>query len=183
MVTNLMDIWTIKETVLDECYTKNHPLKESDVVIDIGSYIADFAVYASTKSKQVLSFEMDRIRFQAGKNNIKLNKCTNIKLYKQEITGLDQIFKEHNLIWCDFLKIDCEGAEYTIFNNTSKKTLHSIGYIAMEVHLFKKAMNHSFESLINRLVQTGFRVNINDNPVHSTLKFVFAKNIKPSERL
>jgi len=48
-VNNLMDIWTIKEVVVDQCYEKFRNVKKNDVVIDIGASIGDFSILSSKK--------------------------------------------------------------------------------------------------------------------------------------
>lgn len=47
---------------------------------------------------------------------------------------LTDIFSEHNIDRCNFLKIDCEGAEYEILYNTPRAALQKIDRIAMEYH-------------------------------------------------
>ncbi len=51
-----------------------------------------------------------------------------------KLVSLDSIFDDNNLDRCNFLKIDCEGAEYEILFNTSKATLAKIIMMAMEYH-------------------------------------------------
>ncbi len=48
--------------------------------------------------------------------------------------SLNDFFKEYNIDKIDFLKMDCEGAEYEIFRNSSKKSLRKLKKIAMEYH-------------------------------------------------
>jgi len=47
---------------------------------------------------------------------------------------LRDIFEEHRIRRCDFLKIDCEGAEYDILYSSSPDVLERVDQIAMEVH-------------------------------------------------
>ncbi len=47
---------------------------------------------------------------------------------------LENIFETYGLERCDFLKMDCEGAEYDIFYNCPDGILARIDQIAMEVH-------------------------------------------------
>jgi FkbM family methyltransferase len=49
-------------------------------------------------------------------------------------TTLTDIFSDHKIERCDFLKMDCEGAEYEIFENTPDEVLKKIRALAMEYH-------------------------------------------------
>lgn len=48
LVRSAMDIWSIKETILDEFYTKyGVPVQDGWIVIDIGAGIGDFSIYVA----------------------------------------------------------------------------------------------------------------------------------------
>ena len=47
---------------------------------------------------------------------------------------LQQIFDRHNITRCDFLKMNCEGAEYDILYRTPPEYLRRIDRIALEYH-------------------------------------------------
>jgi FkbM family methyltransferase len=49
-------------------------------------------------------------------------------------TTLNEILREHDLTRCDFLKMDCEGAEYEILESTSADVFSRIQRISMETH-------------------------------------------------
>lgn len=74
---------------------------------------------------------------------------------KVQATTLDRILQKHRLEKCDLLKIDCEGAEYAIFENTAAETFAKIGAIFMEYH---EHFGRSHKELITLLQQHGFRV-------------------------
>ena len=76
------------------------------------------------------------------------------KVEIQTIT-LEQVFKENKLKKCDYLKIDCEGAEYEILMNTPIAYLKKIKSISMEYH-----DNGNVEELKNFLEKSGFKVEI-----------------------
>lgn len=46
-VNSLMDIWAVKEVVLDRNYDRFHSIEKDDIVIDIGAGIGDFSILAS----------------------------------------------------------------------------------------------------------------------------------------
>lgn len=53
---------------------------------------------------------------------------------KVDSTTLKKILSENRIKKCDFLKIDCEGAEYKILFGSSPNTLKKVKKIAMEFH-------------------------------------------------
>lgn len=48
---------------------------------------------------------------------------------------LDTVFARFGITRCDFLKLDCEGAEYDILYSASDSTLQRISRISMEYHV------------------------------------------------
>jgi len=82
---------------------------------------------------------------------------------------LEDVFRSHNIIRCNFLKLDCEGAEFSILFNTSKKLFKKIDKIAMEHHSREYAPR-----LVSHLKANGFIidrfVDYKDN-----YGFIFAK--------
>ncbi|MBU2576886.1 MAG: FkbM family methyltransferase [Nanoarchaeota archaeon] len=53
---------------------------------------------------------------------------------KIETVTLKEVFDKNNIASCDFLKIDCEGAEYEILYNTPREYLDKIKSITLEYH-------------------------------------------------
>lgn len=76
-----------------------------------------------------------------------------------ESVSLDALLAE--LPTCDFLKIDCEGAEYEILQNTSRASFRKIARIAMECHsgrigeAAKLLSDAGFEIVYQRPGETG----------------------------
>jgi FkbM family methyltransferase len=60
------------------------------------------------------------------------------KIYEEKVKSisLDDFFQQEKLEKCDFMKIDCEGAEYSILMNAHNSSLKKIQKIAMEWHRF-----------------------------------------------
>ena len=131
-VSNLMDVWTLNEVIIDKEYFKYGNIKKNDVVIDIGASIGDFSIYAEKNgAKKIISYEMDKERIGLFNKNIKTNRCKKIVIKNAKTISLNEVFRENNLQQCDFLKMDCEGCEYELFSNASKQTLKKISFIAM----------------------------------------------------
>lgn len=94
-------------------------------------------------------------------------------------TTLSHIFEEYALVSCDFLKLDCEGAEYEILFNTPSQYFKKIEKIAMECHnpsYFTIAdPAYTISGMIRFLQQRGFAVvEVKENAMHSLL---FARRI------
>ncbi len=72
------------------------------------------------------------------------------------VVSLKSFMKSHNLNAIDFLKMDCEGAEYQILFNLSRETLQKIKKISMEFHNIDDKNNA--EALKTYLEKNGFKV-------------------------
>lgn len=171
-VSNFMDIWTLKETIVDTQYEQNKKIQNGDVVIDIGAVIGDFSIYVSKKANKVFAYECDDERVFLMRKNLHANRIKNVALKHVKAESLKQIMV--GVDKCDFFKIDCEGGEYEIFKNAEKSVLSKIRYIAMEAHKFNKEMESEFENLLNNLKINNFEVKIIPNSVHEYICFVFA---------
>lgn len=87
---------------------------------------------------------------------------------------LRDIFEEHDILKCNFLKIDCEGAEYDILYATPSAFLERIERIVLEAHCGKyfdfKKEGYSPEELASFLRKNGFSVKIKkENAMHSLI--------------
>ncbi|OGV96815.1 hypothetical protein A2W24_03185 [Microgenomates group bacterium RBG_16_45_19] len=171
-----MDLWEIKEVAIDRQYEAVKSLKGGEVVIDIGAGIGDFALTAARAGATVLAFDKDNNRVNRLKKNIKTNQLTGIKVWVQEVKSLDELMTSHRIRRCDFLKVDCEGAEYPIFKQSSTRSLQRVKHMAMEAHLFTGKMEEDFDRLVARLRKLGFDCQVFNNEVHRQLKMVFATN-------
>jgi hypothetical protein len=67
------------------------------------------------------------------------------------------VLTELNIDKIDFLKIDCEGAEYEIIAQSSDDSLKKASIISMEFHDMKN-VNQTAQTLISRLTSLGFHV-------------------------
>jgi hypothetical protein len=130
-------------------------IRKNDIVIDIGANIGSFALRAAQMGCKVLAVEPIRAKFL--KENILLN---NVKIEvlegalgdgSKKIISWGRIEKEvqsYSLIQlkeiaggCDFLKLDCEGAEWLL----RPDDLFGIRRIEAEFHYFNHLkINNSF---------------------------------------
>lgn len=172
-VSNFMDIWTLKETLIDKQYEQYQKIKKNDLVFDIGAAIGDFSISASKMAKKVIVYECDAERLMLMKKNIRLNESQNVLINHEKAQSLNKIIDGFSKV--DFLKIDCEGCEYQIFQNASQETLNKIKYLAMEAHLFDSKMKKNFVKLSKKLMNSGFQLKIVSNCVHDNICYVFAQ--------
>jgi len=83
-VRSAMDIWSVKETFLDQFYTRYGTQIEPDwVVVDIGAAIGEFTVYAAQKAAagEVYAYEPNPQSFALLQENIMLNKLSNVQAF------------------------------------------------------------------------------------------------------
>jgi len=78
--------------------------------------------------------------------------------------SLEDILRSNGIERCDFLKIDCEGCEYSVLLSASSDTLHRISVICLEYH--DRLMSRSHLELKDHLERNGFRVSTHPSPVH-----------------
>lgn len=90
---------------------------------------------------------------------------------KVHATTLDKIFSKNRIEHCSLLKIDCEGAEYDIFENTSEETFKKIDAIIMEYH---EHAGRQSKELVSILQKHGFRVKMQQkSPYSATLGVMY----------
>jgi len=97
---------------------------------------------------------------------------------------LDELLKTENITHVDFLKVDCEGAEYEIFENTTENTFSKISRIAMEYHIppyFGLDKNkHNISNIIKKFHSNGFSVRI--EPENKLRGLIFASRISQQKK-
>ena len=78
--------------------------------------------------------------------------------------SIAELLRQQNIAQCDFLKMDCEGAEYEITEAAPLETFTHINKIAMEYHLPPyfglNTQIHKLSRIIEKLKQSGFEVRI-----------------------
>jgi FkbM family methyltransferase len=95
----------------------------------------------------------------------KSNSCESVNLF--------DYCKEHNIPKINFLKLDCEGSEWQIFESLSDDFIANIDKIALEYHL---NTDGRVDFLVERLRFLGFEVEISGSDFEVGYLFAF-KNI------
>ena len=87
--------------------------------------------------------------------------------------SLSDIFKENNIATCDFLKLDCEGAEYEIIDSLREDFFQKIKKTIIEYHR-ADTNPELLENLTQQLESHNFRIKI--KKLFSDIGFLFAKS-------
>jgi len=92
--------------------------------------------------------------------------------YEVELCNFYKFIQKNNIDYIDYLKVDCEGSEYNIFESIPKKYLSTkIKKIALEFH--HKFEDEKVQNLYNKILDCGFETKV----VHdgSSLGMIYAK--------
>jgi len=93
----------------------------------------------------------------SGGNSIHRSKEGGIPITIRTIS-LSEIFRTYGMATCDYLKLDCEGAEYEAIYGCPDDDLARIRCIGLEYHHFSDDPTHCSEYLESFLTKRGFRV-------------------------
>ncbi len=87
-------------------------------------------------------------------------------------TTLKSALEDNGIARCDFVKIDCEGAEYEILLGSDAETLARIAHISLEYH--DAVTPHTHGELVQHLERHGFAVRVRPSPAWRELGFLTA---------
>ena len=79
------------------------------------------------------------------------------KISSVQIFSLDDFIRDYDLKEIDFLKLDCEGAEYEILFNASKESFKKIKTISMEFH-DQRSLGYSPNQIIEYLEGNNYKI-------------------------
>jgi hypothetical protein len=166
----------------EECYDFSD-LKPDDVFLDVGACIGTVSLKVHKKVKKV--YALEPIMVEHLSRNIKLNQAKNIEVIRGALSensietirwaGRKSICPGYSLSkllqMCggrvDFLKIDCEGAEW----NIKPEELKNIRRVEGEVHNFDG--RHNFNEFLLTLHLAGFKYDY-EIP-HQTIMYIHAR--------
>jgi FkbM family methyltransferase len=98
---------------------------------------------------------------QGGFHSVLTDRAQDLERYELvQALSLKEIFDAHAVERCDFLKLDCEGAEYDILSNLPVDYFSRIRKIAMEYHgdADRSARQAKADRLVERLEGLGFAI-------------------------
>jgi autotransporter strand-loop-strand O-heptosyltransferase len=142
----------IQEIENDNMYDRFFTVEEGDIVVDLGASMGPFTYSILPNSPkqcyvvEPLSYQVDVLHKNVGGDNVKIIRGAITDKKKIEITwdGITEIaptftFKEfldeNNIDKIDFLKCDCEGGEYDVFQPSNIEFLKTIPKIVTEFHM------------------------------------------------
>ena len=95
------------------------------------------------------------------------------EVQKVQAITLEKIFDRHQIGHCDLLKIDCEGAEFAILEDTPKSVYDKVSNIFLEYHDWVPGKDH--RQLKTLLESKGFKVEDFPNSKMKELGFLWCK--------
>ena len=174
-----------KKHIIDEIYIRNmyekfFEVEENDIVLDIGASNGPFTYSVlHKKPKHVYCLEPSEIEFPTLIKNTRgfpvtpINKgisTTNSLEQNEKIFGggenmesitFDRLLSLYHLEKIDFLKIDCEGGEYSIFNETYLPFVkQNVRYIVGEWHLDSTSLKDSFRNFRDNFLKNFKKIQI-----------------------
>jgi hypothetical protein len=163
----------IQETFVDKIYEKFFEVSEGDIVLDIGASVGSFTYSVlSKKPKHVYCIEPSEHEFPSLVKNtvgypvtpiLKGMSHTDTYTNSNCIYGGDEqmegitfkkLCKLYNLEKIDFLKTDCEGCEYNIFNDENFEFIkNNVKKIVGEWHLGEPELIENFKKFRDTYLQ------------------------------
>lgn len=93
---------------------------------------------------------------------------------------LSDLLDAHQVDRCDFLKLDCEGAEFDILESMPPADFDRIRRIALEYHADVEQKRERAAELIRRLCERGFRIDWYTDVVGEPVGHLFATRVPAS---
>ena len=140
-----------------EPMSENYQLLTHNVNLNhLGNVVTSRSAVVGGQERTVRLFVTD---FTGG-HSVKPEYADSLDEY-EDVPGmsLEAIFKKNSMQKCDFLKLDCEGAEFDILLNTPDSVLNRVERIAMEWHA--SSMDSKLaesQQLVKRLIDLGFTI-------------------------
>jgi autotransporter strand-loop-strand O-heptosyltransferase len=150
----------VKEIFEDNTYERFFEVEEGDVVVDLGASLGPFTYsILPKKPKQCyvvepLSYQIGVLHKNVGRDNVKIIQGAITDKKKIEISWdyitesvptftFKEFLDENGIDKIDFLKCDCEGGEYDVFQPSNIEFLKTIPKIVTEFHMRKDENFHN----------------------------------------
>jgi autotransporter strand-loop-strand O-heptosyltransferase len=141
-----------KEIFENNTYERFFEVEEGDVVVDLGASLGPFTYSVLPKNPkqcyvvEPLSAQIETLKINVGRDNVKIIQGA-ITDKKKIVISWDKITEsvptfsfrefldEQGIDKIDFLKCDCEGGEYDVFQQSNIEFLKTIPKIVTEFHM------------------------------------------------
>jgi FkbM family methyltransferase len=91
-----------------------------------------------------------------------------------EAITLSELYDELGIERCDLIKMDCEGAEFTLLRDGASEFLARTDRVVLEFHEAGLTDGRNRQTLVRTLDDAGFAVEVFENKVHRDLGFLRA---------
>ena len=142
----------VKEIFEDNTYERFFEVEEGDVVVDLGASLGPFTYSILTKKPkqcyvvEPLSYQIGVLHKNVGRDNVKIIQGAITDKKKIDISWdyitesvptftFREFLDENGIDKIDFLKCDCEGGEYDVFQPSNIEFLKTIPKIVTEFHM------------------------------------------------
>ena len=139
------------------CYEpvkKNYQLLENNIKINKIFNVHHFNLAVTNNQDKIKIFLNDD---DAGHSIIQ----SQTKFETIDSISLKNIIDIHHIVKCNFLKMDCEGAEFKILESLPNEYFAKIEKIAMEYHIFNNDFN-LYERMKERLQNLNFDITVKE---------------------
>ena len=141
-----------KEIFENNTYERIFEVEEGDIVVDLGASLGPFTYSILPKNPkqcyvvEPLSYQIGILHNNVGQDNVKIIQGAitdkkNIVISWDNVTEsvptftFKEFLEENNITHIDFLKCDCEGGEYDVFQPSNIEFLKTIPKIVTEFHM------------------------------------------------
>jgi FkbM family methyltransferase len=141
-----------KEIFENNTYERFFEVEEGDIVVDLGASLGPFTYKILPKNPkqcyvvEPLSYQIEVLHKNVGEDNVKIIQGAITDKKKIEISwdgitesvptfSFKEFLENENINKIDFLKCDCEGGEYDVFQPSNVEFLKTIPKIVTEFHL------------------------------------------------
>ena len=186
---------SVRELYIKDCYFKFHKdlnPKDVRVVVDLGANRGMFSTLCSSFCEKIIIVEVQKQYNTVIEGNLAYTGFKNFKIFNKfigtegkfkgnegnglEFISFTELLKQSNVEVIDFLKIDIEGSEFTLFNEDLP--LNKVRYLSMEIHrdygdveeIIKKLKHKNFSTITS----TSEFEQTNDV---SKIDYLYAKNL------
>lgn len=139
-----------REIYIRDCYFKWLPPKvycAARTVVDLGANRGGFSMLMTNRAKFILSVECGKQYVPIIRHNYEANNYSSYAIETAYVGAggstasdspqikINELFQRYNIDFVDLIKIDIEGAEFSLFDfENSDNWLQRVGAISMEVH-------------------------------------------------